>query len=218
MLDSTESTTASEPEAPTQAEPAPTTEPTAAVDAPPAKARARWVIPAAALALGLVVGAGAGAAIASTDPTESKEYQALERRMADQAEEAQGRISALSDRAREAQNAASEAQDAAAQRAAELDERERAVKTREDAVTATEERIAATSIGTGIWTVGVDVEPGTYRTSEAITGYCYWAIYKSGTSGADIIENDGPEGGFPTVTLSAGQDFENSDCGTFVKQ
>jgi hypothetical protein len=72
----------------------------------------------------------------------------------------------------------------------------------------------------GIWTVGVDIEPGTYRTAEAITGtgYCYWAIYTSGTDGDDIIENDGPEGGCPTVTLSAGQDFENSGCGTFVKQ
>ena len=89
---------------------------------------------------------------------------------------------------------------------------------REKAVTAVEDRIAATSIGEGIWTVGVDVKPGTYRTKEALSGYCYWAIYRSGTNGDDIVENDGPEGGFPTVTLSAGQDFENSGCGTFVKQ
>jgi hypothetical protein len=39
-----------------------------------------------------------------------------------------------------------------------------------------------------------------------------------GTSGDDIIENDGPKGGFTTITWSEGQDFENGGCGTFVKQ
>jgi hypothetical protein len=208
MLESTEQTTV------TAMEP----EPPGSDEAPPAKSRPRWVIPVAALAVGVFVGGGVGATLASTDPTDSKEYQSLQQRMDEEAEEAQGRISALSDRAREAQNAASEARDTAAQRKAELDERERALKAREDAVTVTEQRIAETSIGTGIWTVGVDVEPGTYRTAEAITGYCYWAIYRSGSNGDDIVENDGPKGGFPTVTLSAGQDFENSGCGTFVKQ
>ncbi|MDP9390110.1 MAG: hypothetical protein M3P89_01690 [Actinomycetota bacterium] len=89
---------------------------------------------------------------------------------------------------------------------------------REQAVAAIEQRIVQTSIGEGIWTVGVDVEPGTYRTAQPITGYCYWAIHRSGTNGSDIIDNDGPTGGVPTVNLSAGQDFENSGCGTFVKQ
>ena len=103
-------------------------------------------------------------------------------------------------------------------RAAALDQREKDVAAREEAVTATEQRVAATSIGNGIWTVGVDVEPGTYRVAKALSGYCYWGIYRSGSNGDDIIENDGPEGGFPTVTLSEGQDFVNNGCGTFVKQ
>ncbi|WP_147251474.1 hypothetical protein [Blastococcus sp. TBT05-19] len=124
----------------------------------------------------------------------------------------------MSDRAREVQSAAQEAVDEAAQRRAELDERAAEVAAREQAVTAVEQQIAANSITNGIWTVGVDVEPGTYRVSQPLTGYCYWAIYRTGSNGDDIIENDGPEGGFPTVTLSAGQDFENSGCGTFVKQ
>ena len=173
-----------------------------------------WAIPAAALLIGVGIGGAAG----GTDPTQSEEYQALEQRMEEEGDDAQRRITALSDQSREAQSAAREAQEANAQRAAELDERERALKAREDAVTATEERIAATSIGHGVWTVGVDVEPGTYRTAQALTGYCYWGIYRSGTNGSDIVDNDGPEGGYPTVTLSVGQDFENSGCGTFVKQ
>jgi hypothetical protein len=64
----------------------------------------------------------------------------------------------------------------------------------------------------------VDVAPGAYRTSEAVVGDCYWAIYTSGTNGSDIVQNDIPTGGFPTVQLSEGQDFENNGCGTFVKQ
>jgi hypothetical protein len=40
------------------------------------------------------------------------------------------------------------------------------VAEREKVVAATEERIAANSVSDGIWTVGVDIEPGTYRTSE----------------------------------------------------
>lgn len=166
-------------------------------------------------------GAGAGAVLATADPTQSDEYRALQGQLSDaHAETEDARATAA-----EAEATAAEAEDAAAEvkadytrRQSELSGREREVAAREEAVKAVEDRIAATSIGEGIWTVGVDVEPGTYRTKEALTGYCYWAILKTGTNGSDIIDNDGPEGGFPTVTLSAGQDFENSGCGTFVKQ
>lgn len=65
--------------------------------------------------------------------------------------------------------------------------------------------------------MGVDIEPGTYRTVEAVTSMCYWAILRTGSNGADIMQNDLPKGGFPSVTLKAGQDFENS-CGVWAKQ
>ncbi|PRY47965.1 hypothetical protein LY71_111144 [Geodermatophilus tzadiensis] len=89
---------------------------------------------------------------------------------------------------------------------------------REQAVTALEQQIVATSITEGMWTVGRDIEPGTYRTAAAVSDDCYWGIYRSGSNGDDIIENDIVSGGFPTVTLREGQDFENNGCGTFVKQ
>ena len=182
--------------------------------------------PVAALLLSAAAGAGVAAAV--IDPTASDEYQALAKEKAALSEEnstlaedldaALGRTSAAEDRADDAQTAAQRAEDEVERRAGELDQREADVAAREKAVTAVEDRIAATSIGDGIWTVGVDVEPGTYRTKEPLSGYCYWAILRTGSNGSDIIENDGPEGGFPTVTLSAGQDFENGGCGTFVKQ
>jgi hypothetical protein len=82
---------------------------------------------------------------------------------------------------------------------------------------AAETKAAADRIEIGTWTVGVDIEPGTYRTAEAVTSTCYWGIYRSGSNGADIIQNGLVQGGYPTVKLKKGQDFENG-CGVFVKQ
>src|SRR5699024_4500441 len=103
------------------------------------------------------------------------------------------------------------------ERATEVADQEAAVEEREAAVGAAEDRVAETQIHDGVWTVGVDVEPGTYRVAEALAGRCYWAILRSGSNGGDIVENDIPTGGFPTVTLSEGQDFETS-CGVWNKQ
>ena len=97
-------------------------------------------------------------------------------------------------------------------------QREADVKAREDAVTATEQQIAATTITEGMWTVGADIQPGTYRTKEPVTSDCYWAIYRSGTNGDDIIQNDIVTGGSPRVTLSNGQDFKTERCGDWVRQ
>lgn len=193
------------------------------VQAPTTGARHRlgwatWVVPLAAL----LVGFGGGIAVAYSDPESSDEYRELKQVAADRRgdlieAETEGRR-AVREAEAEARRTVADAEAAMEGRAAELDQREADLEAREQAVTAVEQRIAATSIGQGIWTVGIDIEPGTYRVSEALTGYCYWSITASGTNGDDIIENDGPEGGFPTVTLSVGQDFENSGCGTFVKQ
>jgi hypothetical protein len=183
----------------------------------------RWPRIVGAIAAALVVGAGIGVGVyvSVTDPTESEEYQGLQAALDD----AEAEIGAAEEATLKAKDAAEEASDRARQavnelasRRGELDARDREIAAREEAVAGIEARIVQTSIPEGIWTVGVDVEPGTYRTAEPLSGYCYWAILRSGTNGSDIVDNDGPEGGFPTVTLSAGQDFENSGCGTFRKQ
>lgn len=105
-----------------------------------------------------------------------------------------------------------------AQLALDVESEKKALAEREAAVTATEQQVAANTINEGTWTVGVDVEPGTYRTKEPVTGSCYWAIFRSGTNKDDIVQNDIVKGGSPTVTISAGQDFETSRCGSWVKQ
>jgi hypothetical protein len=173
---------------------------------------------------GLVVGlaGGAGLGIGLSDPTKSEEYAALDGRLT----AAVSDRDATEDELEKAQQAADDAREEASEQAAAMKQREDAVAAkeaavgaREQAVAATEHRIASTTISEGTWTVGRDVEPGTYTTKAPVTtGRCYWKISTSGTNGSDIIENDIVSGGSPTVTISAGQDFETSRCGDWVKQ
>ncbi|HWS57534.1 MAG TPA: hypothetical protein VN257_03275 [Actinotalea sp.] len=179
--------------------------------------RRRWLWPvatAAAFAVGLAAGGSGG------DPTSSPEFAALASENADLQAQLEDAEAAASTAQEELQDAESELAAEAAEldeRSADLDTRQADVEARETAVTATEDAIAASQIEIGTWTVGVDVQPGTYRTAEAVTSTCYWGIYRSGSNKDDIVDNDIVTGGFPTVTLAEGQDFENG-CGVFVKQ
>lgn len=90
---------------------------------------------------------------------------------------------------------------------------------RETAVKGAEVEKAKNTIVGGTWTVGRDIEPGTYIPEKPITSdACYWAITVSGTNGGDILQNDFAGTGRPTVTLAEGQDFTSERCGTWVKQ
>ncbi|WP_166846059.1 hypothetical protein [Isoptericola sp. BMS4] len=134
------------------------------------------------------------------------------------AEAAEGRIAGAEARADEAEQAAADREAELDERESGLDEREKELDGREKAVGKAEQRQAETRITEGTWTVGDDVEPGTYRTTESVSGDCYWAIYRSGTNQGDIVQNDIVTGGHPTVSLSDGQDFETNRCGTWDKQ
>ena len=95
---------------------------------------------------------------------------------------------------------------------------EAAVKIREEAVTGAEKTKAANTVGDGTWTVGTDIEPGTYRAAADVGSSCYWGIYATGSNGSNIIDNDLPGGGRPSVALNGGQDFKSSRCGKWEKQ
>lgn len=71
------------------------------------------------------------------------------------------------------------------------------------------------TITEGTWTIGTDVEAGTYRTAGAGPD-CYWSITRSNTNGSDIVENH-IGGGNLTVVLKTGQDFETARCGAWAK-
>lgn len=76
---------------------------------------------------------------------------------------------------------------------------------------------AAPTITDGMWTVGVDFPAGSYRTTANVGTRCYWSITKTGSNGSDIVDNDLPPGGRPSVTLKKGQDFKTDNCGKWRK-
>ena len=171
---------------------------------------------------------GAASAAALVDPTRSDEYTALAlaKETADsklttlEADYAglQQDYGVMSD-GMKAREAAVEKREAAAAKADETNKAsEAAVKAREDAVTGAEKTKAANTVGEGTWVVGTDLAPGTYRTAKPVGANCYWGVYRSGSNGSDILENDIPGGGHPVVTLAEGQDFKSSRCGTWEKQ
>jgi hypothetical protein len=176
-----------------------------------------WVAGAAAI----LMAAGIGVGVTLPDPKNSKEYAALmseKDTLQSDRNKIQGRFDTLdaSIKGREANMKSRE--DALATADAAVKTADAAVKTREQAVTAAEKTQASNTIKEGTWTVGVDVQPGTYRAVADVTSSCYWGIYRTGSNGSDIIENDIVSGGRPSVTLSGGQDFTTTRCGSWLKQ
>lgn len=170
---------------------------------------------------GLLLATGIGIGVTLPDPTNSKQYAALR----SEKEGVQSDLSKLQARYntldagikdREAKIQAREGAVATADAAVKA--ADAAVKTREQAVTAAEKTQTANTIKEGTWTVGVDIQPGTYRTVADVSSSCYWGIYRTGSNGSDIIDNDIVSGGRPSVTLSGGQDFTTKRCGSWLKQ
>jgi hypothetical protein len=98
-------------------------------------------------------------------------------------------------------------------RAKALDDREADLVARERAVAEAEGRIAANSFEDGVYEVGRDIEPGTYR-APGSSG-CYWAR-QSSPDETDIISNHYGAGQV-VATLNAGEFFRTDGCGTWVK-
>ncbi len=94
----------------------------------------------------------------------------------------------------------------------EVDEQKKTLET----LTGKVETAKKNTIGDGVWQVGKDIDPGTYRATREVGLRCYWAITNPVTD--DIIQNDLPGGGFPEVTVSEGQQLKIANCSTFTKQ
>lgn len=181
---------------------------------------------AAALAAVLVVG-GIAAGMSMADPTASEEYATAvshvqvaatdrdkyQRQLSELTTEHETLESEIVDRER----ALEKRESAVGDKETEISEADAAVKTREKAVGTAETEAAANTVSDGTWSVGDDIKPGSYRATADVGSTCYWAIYSSGSNGGDIIENDIPGGGRPTVKLSKGQDFKSSRCGSWKK-
>ena len=182
----------------------------------------------AALGLGLLLGMGIGVA-ASDDQAAvdelSQQVSFLQKQATDAeqvatdarteaaADVASARADALA--AVTAENAARQAELDA--RSAELDAREGGLAQREDAVTVLEQQAADGSLpGDGVYLVGTEVAPGTYRAASPAD--CYWER-RSGLSGefSDVITN-GLGASDATVTIRASDvAFSSSRCGTWSR-
>lgn len=176
----------------------------------------------------IVLAGGLIAGLNMADPTSSDEYQsAMDRiRTVESERNSYHRqlekltatheelLGELEDRA----DALAARESAVGKKEAEVEEASEKVTAREKAVGEAEAQAQATTVEDGTWTVGDDIQPGTYRTKATVGTRCYWGVYRSGTNGSDIIQNDIPGGGKPTVKLSKGQDFKSSNCGSWIKK
>lgn len=79
------------------------------------------------------------------------------------------------------------------------------------------------SFGDGEYVVNTDVEPGTYRTTQAAPVGCYWWVYLAGSDGRgdlDHLVSGGSvkvAGTKPSLTVAAGQAFQAWGCGTWER-
>ena len=161
----------------------------------------RAIVPAA-LVVGLGVGAGAGygfqqSAVQAAGRSAAATKTALQAQARDRQSQLDARAAALD----EAERSLDRTRIALDQRQKDLDARTAALK--------------ATSFGDGLFQVGRDVQPGTYREIQPV-GNCYYAKLRSDTT-SDIIDNANTTGP-ATVSLAAPVAyFQSRGCGTWTK-
>ncbi|MGO4202821.1 hypothetical protein AB4Z09_13925 [Rhodococcus sp. TAF43] len=176
------------------------TVPNAAPSKPAKRRRWPWVV---ALIAALLAGVGIGAAGAS-DPTgeRTKAVEAREQTVAKQEQDLQAR--------KDSETTALDS------RKSQLDKQSADIARRERELLPKEQAAAKNTIkGDGIFLVGKDINPGTYRNSG--TSSCYWQR-SSGTSGDfDEILANGNENGPAVVTIQPGDvAFTSKRCGTWT--
>jgi hypothetical protein len=165
--------------------------------------------------LGLLAGAGIGIAASRSDPTQSRQYKSMQAAVSSAQDQEEATKESFGAAQRAADASLVSANQDLAQREAAVATSEAAVASSAAAMSQAQAAINANTITEGTWTVGTDVQPGTYRTTAAVVGDCYWEI---DNAGGGIVKNDVVTGGYPTVTLSAGQTFVTERCGDWRKQ
>jgi hypothetical protein len=161
-------------------------------------------LPVWALALIVVVSIGLGGAGGSSSAGNQAEIDAANK--------------ARSVAENRATNAVSEArtkvQAELADREAALDTRGAELNEREQKVTKLEEAAKANTItGDGVYEVGVDIQPGKWKTSGSGQS-CYWELT---SKGGDIIDNDNVSGPTVIVIPASAFSFTTTRCGTWNK-
>ncbi len=73
-----------------------------------------------------------------------------------------------------------------------------------------------TEFGPGSYRVGIDIEPGTYRSTAASTN-CYWKRLSNFTGQDDILANYLSASPTTVTILASDKGFETRNCGTWTK-
>lgn len=167
----------------------------------------------------LVVGgaiAATAALAAGPEPTDTAEYIKLERKYREAQSalvDADARVAAAEHGIPDREKAVIEAEAALTQREADVAAAEADVADREKAVGIAEDEVAANTIsGEGVYEVGRDMKPGTYRSAGNFQ--CYWQV-SSDPNGDDILSNDNVDGP-AIVTVRSGQYFTSSGCDDWI--
>lgn len=101
-----------------------------------------------------------------------------------------------------------------AERDLALSQRGEALNAREQALKAGETAKKANSIeGDGVYQVGVDIQPGTWRTPGSGQS-CYW---ETTSKGGDILGNDNVTGPTVVVVPASAFTFTTKRCGTWTR-
>ena len=200
-------------------------------DAP--KKKRAWLVPTAVGVVALLVGVGLGAVGAQSSAEKTKDELAA---MTAERDDLQSQVDDRSAQTEADQAAAQKLQsekDAADRKAAEdkakadkaaadkaaADQAAADKAAADDAAAAFVAEAAKNTIpGSGIFEIGGDKNPGTYRTSGPDGRSCYYAILSSPNgSGIDnIIDNNNIQGP-GIVTLQAGQYFETNGCNDWTR-
>ncbi|MFC3492010.1 coiled-coil domain-containing protein [Glycomyces rhizosphaerae] len=184
----------------------------------------------ATLMIGLLLGYGAAVPRQSElDELESEKASALDasETLREEIIELQDQIEALQtqvDQIDEREAGLDQREAGLDQREADLDAREQDLEDRqtelddrEEEITQEEEEIEANTIpGDGVWVVGEEVEPGTYKAQGTGSG-CYWARLGS-LDTFDILDNHFGSANVSVEIKSDDFAFETSGCGDWIKQ
>lgn len=176
--------------------------------------RRTWVVATAGAAVAFFLGVGAGA---GTAPTVSSDAQ----HQIDAAHAETTRVRAVATQAQTdrdtAQAALTTAQTDLSTRKTALDQREAGLDKREAAVSKKEKAAkASTFAGDGIYLVGTDIKPGTYK-ADASPG-CYYEIDKDLSDGLEsIITNDNVDGPVVIQVPASAAAVKVARCAEFHK-
>lgn len=190
--------------------------------------RRRFNVPLWGLVLIAFLAVGAGGASGGTGVDRS-ELDAAHAKLADTRQEVadlKGKLATAESDARSADSRAvasarTKVEQEFASRAEALDARDKATAEKEAQLAAREQALTAAEVakqrdtidGDGTYEVGVDVNPGRYKTAGG--EMCYWAKLRN-DAGQDIIANDlgaGPK----TAVLTAGTLFQSKGCGSWTR-